>query len=582
MNNLAGFAFENDKIEQSTNYVVTGVEYKTINDSNNGVYGQNWVRFNSQTLMGSTNESYLDFAQATINIPLTVLLEVTSASGNFTVEGTAGGTVTAENAFAVALKGAQHLVNTCKVQINSTTLNKSSEYVNLIATEKLKQLNLDEYNLMSEIIGHSWDSAQSMEHSDTLGELNNKILPSGTFVGGIAPNSFANDGHFKRCAMTNMMSPNVGTSSLVGKVDNASQYKIHYQNSFVLNTAKRLVYQFVAVIPLSMCCDAFRDMPTIRSASNVNIELQLNAGVHNTYDINVTYAATSLTVTSAVAITSNQSVGRTCPFIVSRPSRVGTAPTGFCIGGDAAGTHTVRLSSLIGWVDDVTAITANGGRIVSQAYPCRLVVPSYSYTPDYSDSILSEPIKRVSFLDWAVDLREGVQGGSDVRYNLGNQLTRVRSLYILPFFANRYNNANPNITPALQSPFSSAGNTVSHCSLINFQIQMGGTNLFPSPLNSKAEFYQQMYLPFLGKLNGNHFKSEIFNGLIKRSDWELCYNVYRVDLQNISDSGNDDLNKQLSIMFRVDSKPAFVYDFIILTEYECFFSIDRATGQLVA
>ena len=140
------------------------------------------------------------------------------------------------------------------------------------------------------------------------------------------------------------------------------------------------------------------------------------------------------------------------------------------------------------------------------------------------------------------------------------------------------------MTSPYLSPVSSAPNTTSPCSLSNFQIQIGGQNIFSEPLQYNFQYYNDNVMSLIGKYNGNAVKSNQFSGQITKSQWEKAYSVYMLNLQKVNDQTQDDLAKSFQITFRVNTKntadTTIKYDFIILLEYQMTKYINRVTGIL--
>ena len=119
------------------------------------------------------------------------------------------------------------------------------------------------------------------------------------------------------------------------------------------------------------------------------------------------------------------------------------------------------------------------------------------------------------------------------------QLGRVRNLYIIPFLSSP-TNAFPSPT---NSPISSAPVTCSITRLRNFQVSIGGQNIFSEPQNFNYQFYNNNALSIMADVNGNSLKSKFFSSQITRTMWESGYNVYSINLQKITDEISDSLMK---------------------------------------
>ena len=156
------------------------------------------------------------------------------------------------------------------------------------------------------------------------------------------------------------------------------------------------------------------------------------------------------------------------------------------------------------------------------------------------------------------------------------QLSRVRNLYIIPFLSSP-TNAFPSPT---NSPISSAPITCSIARLRNFNIQIGGQNIFSEPQNFNYQFYNNNTLSIMADINGNSLKSKFFSGQISKSQWESGYNVYSINLQKVQDEITDSLMKSFQLIFQIDGTAGLSYDFYYIITYESELSLDRTTGQI--
>jgi hypothetical protein len=335
----------------------------------------------------------------------------------------------------------------------------------------------------------------------------------------------------------------------------------------------------MATIPLSKISDFFEKLPTVASAQGFELRMQTNIGGSNSYAYSASFASNGTNAGNNSAILNNalttqtiiasQSIGHTCPFIISPMGH--KANTGLSVFPNAGSNIvTCTLTSMIGY---------NGS---STNVPCRIWVPSINYTPNYSKMILSQPSFRILYEDYYVDQILKIQGGAQVSRLFNVQLSRPRVMYIIPFFASS-SMANPvNLSP-YQQCLSSAPNTCSPCRLSNLQVQIGGQNIFVEPQAYNFHFYNNQILSLLGeKYNGNSLKSRFMGGQIKKSDWEKAYGVYAFNLQKVNGETEDNLMKSFQIQFKVDTPNTLFYDFIILVTYQSELYCDRATGVITS
>ena len=70
-------------------------------------------------------------------------------------------TPSAENAFAVGVKGYHHFTDTTYFKYNDINVNRGTSYVNFMINENLKKMNTDKYILIGDVLNVDWDSPDS-------------------------------------------------------------------------------------------------------------------------------------------------------------------------------------------------------------------------------------------------------------------------------------------------------------------------------------------------------------------------------------------------------------------------------------
>ena len=179
-------------------------------------------------------------------------------------------------------------------------------------------------------------------------------------------------------------------------------------------------------------------------------------------------------------------------------------------------------------------------------------------------------------MDYYIDVDEQKEGSSISRlFNV--QLSRVRTLYIIPFLSN-----TTTIPCPFNSPISSAPITCTPCRLRNFNIQIGGQNIFSEPQNFNYQFYNNNSLNIMSDINGNSLKSKFFSGQITKSMWENGYNVYSINLEKVTDEITDSLMKSFQLIYQIETNTGtkLKYDFYYLITYQSELSLDRSTGTI--
>jgi hypothetical protein len=430
-------------------------------------------------------------------------------------------------------------------------------------------------------MNHEWDTGTGISYSAAIGERNNNTLGT-TLATGTNPGIIINEGHISRCAKTNVDLTNVNHSSLASFMGagNTSLRDTGNQNALVYHNTDGLVFQGVAIIPLSELHDFFKNMPSVASSSGFELRLQSNVSRENSY-VSRYDAITAANVLPQIPnlVTSQQIVGHCAPFLLANPSGNGTTGLSINTTGAIAANSTITVKACIGWDNNTgqlkTQFTGAAGN------PCRIFLPAINYNNDYIKQIVQNPQYSLKYMDYYVDMDEGRLQGTQVSRLFNVQLSRVRTLYIIPFLS-----ATTSFPSPFNSPISSAPITCTPCRLKNFNIQIGGQNIFTEPQNFNYQFYNNNALSLMSDVNGNSLKSKFFSGQITKSMWENGYNVYSINLEKVTDEITDSLMKSFQLIFQVEDNASPVpanklkYDFYYMITYQSELNLDRSTGTI--
>jgi hypothetical protein len=632
-NDLFEHDFEVDLIQPENTYPMNDVQYIYINDINASNYSNGYINFTNVAVVGSSIDKQYSWSNAYVAIPYTVTLDAVDGyfTGAINDAAAGAGSISAsspENAYAVGVKGYQHFIDWTSIKFNGVACNRSSYYNNFLINEDIKTMDNNEYKLYGDILNHDFDNGAGLALNVTggVGEVNNNTVGSSDILkNGFKPSAQVNHGHVNRMRKSNVdltgknyLTASGYNSSLAAFAGsgatggNASAIQTDtYQNALVTNTTTKLVYQGVATIPLPMIHDFFKQLPSVASSTGFELRLQTNIASSNSWTVGygamtAINADTNLTdntkLLDVVSLISNQTVGHTCPFMLSPAYHCAYTPgvaapnaalakigpsigTGLCVTQKTAGAGnpmSIKITSRIGWD-------------VGQANPCRIYLPAVNYNPLYSSKILEKANYQLLYNDYYVDTVLNISGQAQVNKLFNAQLSRVRKLHILPYLSTTQNargaiNANgavpaqlaiPNsFTSPYNSPLSSAPNTVTPLRLKNFNIQIGGSNIFMEPQAFNYQFYNNNFLSIMAHVNGNSLKSKQFGGQITKTMWEQGYNSYVINLEKVDDIIKDSLQKSFQLVFQVDGNPDLQYDFICIITYQNVLNLDRATGQI--
>ena len=622
LNNIE-YNFELDKEVMEDSFPASDVQWIYLNDINNGNYANNFINFSNINLLGASSDKYMDFSQAYVQIPITVLLASNDAFFGYGLTDANPSTITAtnENACAVGMKPFHHIIDYASIKVGGTPINRNSQWNNFYINEQLKKMNTDEYKIIGEILNYSIDSGESLTTATAVAgayaaiiEQNNNLKKPTGVLAGTTPASYRNQGHYDRILRLNQ---DIQNGNLKVSGTNLANISSSYQSGYLgvydgtvniggksfisaAATPRVLQWTYNCIVPLCKVHDFFAKVPSINSTQGFELRLQTNVGSPNqnywtnTFSspvmaignsfIQGTAAATSLT---GFTCNATQSFGHTCPFMISPPNVSGTtitnAGTGLAvwpINTTAAANITLTVASIIGYNNP-----SNG----TPQQPCRLWVPMITYNPSYTNEIMRNNIFKMLYNDYYIDTITGITQGSSVSRLYSIQISRPRTIYIIPFLSTSSAGAGVLTTPCppYQMLTSSAPTTCSNVKLKNFNFQIGGSNIFVNPLQYNSDYYENNLLPLLGKhiANGNSLKSELFSGMIKKRDWETAYGVYAFNICKSTDYESDNMMKNFQINFTLESTATaspYVYDFLWILDYQNELYIDRITGTITS
>jgi len=574
-NNLAEFNFQDDLQGKENSYPISDVQWIYINDINQSNYSNGYINFTNVSIVGSNIEKQYFWSQAYIALPYTTcVIPSGGANGlNFVVDDA--------NVNAISVKSYATFIDWTSIKYNGVSCSRNSYYNHLIMNERIKTYNTDKYRLYGDILCHEWDTGTGISYSTTIGERNNNTVPT-NLTTGFRPASVVNQGHLDRCAKTNIDITNVNNSSLASFMGTQNSLRdTENQNVLIYQGTDGLVYQGTAIIPLSELHDFFKQMPSVASSTGFELRLQSNLSRENSYVTRYDAIAQNNTdVQIPNLVTSQQIVGHCCPFLLVNPVSGGS--TGLSINTSGAGginaNSTITVRSYIGWGNQLNLAVGGSNISWGNSNPVRIYLPSVNFNNDYIKQIIQQPQYSLKYEDYYVDIDEKKDQGSSVSRLFNVQLSRVRNLYIIPFLSNTATIPSP-----FNSPISSAPTTCTPIRLKNFNIQIGGSNIFMEPQNFNYQFYNNNSLSIMADLNGNSLKSKFFSGQVTKSMWENGYNVYSINLEKVTDEITDSLMKSFQLIYQIEdnsSQTKLKYDFYYIITYQSELSLDRSTGTI--
>jgi len=527
-----------------------------VSDQNNGSYnGQ--ITFDTSSL--SNNGRWAAYNEATMVIPFVISMK---SSVNISAD------AARPTMFSVGIKnGFYQLVDSIQVEYNNTGVVQLTPFTNFYVNYKvLSSFSQDDLTKHGALLGICPDSAGSTTYSAAAvingdGFRNNEFLTDEKKP--LNRPDQVNQGLIQRQADTTADGANgYGTLGMLNAANHTTLGKGYYDDGDAVAAAgKTYSWTVLAVIRLKDVADFFDKLPLVRGAS---IRLTVN---YNSCINNITCGADRIMSLAAASPYVSLS-GRTAPVMVG--SSAEGAPNG---GASLEGTLTVSCGV-------VNNSLKSGLGLLTQ---CRLYVPTYQMNPIYLDQIkrmASPPIKTVAYTDIFNKNIVSVASGQPFNELITNGIINPKYVVVTPFVNSTAAGffANAVGVNVFQSPFDpSPGTTSPQAALTNFNIQVGGSNIFQQDFRYDFESFRNE-LEELNALNGG--KSDgLTSGLISKYMWD---NAYRYYVGNVSRRLPADDNRALSISIigtNATQRPLSLVCFVV---YERKVRINMDTSELVA
>ena len=526
--------------------------YFYLNDNNpSSTYSTSQVQFETTVL--SNNGKYNSMAEGVILLPVVI-----------TVSGETGSALQNSDIFLAFKNSNYNLVHSMNVDYNNMQVVQGVDNLNqYLVFKQHTEMSSEDEELNGSLLGYAKDSSTAWSYFDARsseghGICNNVAFCSNnveTLQGGMElqnrgfkkrsnifskPAAYGKDNILASAAYegnTNMISTNSDTS------------KIYYYNCYLR----------LRDMPF------FSQLPLIRSGV-FRITLTLNNNV--TFVVNKAAAGT-LTCTS---FSNNTSI--TNPLMFGASYRSVKISTGDAITEvTVADAITPCASSTIGVDKNITVKLSLG-----QGHPipkCRLYVPHYSFNVFAEQEYLSVKQKRVEYLD-LVQYSFDVAANSQFNQLISNGMSKMRRL-IMVGMINSAGNGNGLNLAAASSPFASEPSVTSPFKLQNFNVYLGGVQLY----DNSAMVYD--YEQFLLELNGQQgINANLTHGLVSSrislQDFNNNYHYIVVNLDRRLPE-NENTSQSLLVSGRLNCQKGITFTCFI-ERYKTVV-IDVETGVIV-
>lgn len=568
-----------------------------IQDINPTSYSNNEIIFETNSL--ASNGRYNDFRNGYIQIPL--VIAVTGKSG-----ATASTTVDWTNAnisksdFMVALKGAYvNLIQSMSIDVGNVNAVQNTAYINSLLSFKLmSEMSLQDEKLHGPIIGfgkdgNGWRYA-SGPTATGRGLCNNvntsRPINSGA---GTAYCDFVNEGMYNRQQNFLNMDPdydaNQSRSVIFGAdVSTANSYLKSSAINFVENKSTYKAWYLMATLRLKDLL-FFQEMPALTKGVFVRIRLTVN---QCSFNVTKTSAGFLDFRQSTMSIGPNGinplMVGASVTEVLTHnvpTAHTDVTPDSVFVSG---GSGCLPVGGAVDY-DAVYSIALNVVRNTSLSLnhtinTCRLYCHSYLLNPAYEASYIEKPLRKFDYNDVVQYTASNIAPGSSFNVQITQGLRRIQQLVIIPIMnasshaseSYQYQNGTSASSPfsPLMSPFTGDGaNCVSPYIMQNFQVQLGGRNIFLNPMTYTYEM-------FLSETMNTGLNSGLTTGLcssrISHQDYVNNYGYIVVDM---SRRYNQDLNASLSVQISGVLQGTKNYDLLCFLLFQKSCSLDITNGQ---
>jgi hypothetical protein len=519
------------------------------NDQNNSNYsGQ--IQIDCSSL--SNSGQWLNYREAYLEIPFMVNMKST-------VDITA-----AVNEFSIGLKnGYYQLLESMSVDLNQKNIVQLQQNLNMLVNYKvLTSFSADDLIKLGPIIGVGPDTPNSYGYSATAGlngrgYYNNTFTPSNTIIEAAdnITSRVQNVGGYNRLLSTTAVKKDTTTQLNKANEFFSTEARSYYTEDNNATAADKVyTWIVVATIRLKDICDWFNHVPLMKGA-NYRFVINYNSCIMTL----TTATGASVTTTSYTQLS-----GNTCPIMFASGDTGN--PNNLII---AAANQVISIAC--GVVK--TSIVPVG--VTSPFQTCRLYVPAYGIDPTHELNLIQEmPITRIEYNDFFTYRVLNIGGKGSFNVILTNGIPNPKYLVMIPFATS----VNSGVTqPPYQSVFDSApGTTCPNASITQFNIQLGGENVF----NLDQQFNFSNFLDefeHINALNGGQ-NTGLNSGIITSFAWQSAYRFYVADLSRRL-SPEDKVPK--SILVRGYNNTATTMDYVCFVVYGRSCTVRTISGEIV-
>ena len=564
------------------------LNYSYVSDINNGVYANGSTTLLSFDLSSIySSDKFIDMSKAFLTVPICYVAQWTSDNA---------GTVVAPepNAFPlVGLKnGYFNLVHSCQLDVNGTTIEQNTPYLNsYVAYKLLSQASSDDYKGLgvSLGLGQELDTPQALRYSSLNVNAGAYGAVAGPFGGNgltnncpFTPATGANFGDQNAYGVQNSGSYNKGLFSRIERVVDLTNTNTNANLSLYgasgiagvnqLNQEMRptytvsgnyMIWTDTAIIRMQDILNSMSVLPLARRFSG-NLRLYLNTGT-----VGVSYRPNGTPTNLAGMCSSAQfnTFSNTCPLMISALQSQNTVVP-------ATATYlTAGLFIVRATTTTINQVNLGASNASCQMQSCRLYFPLIKVKIAKSIAYEQEnQHKQICYTAVLQNTISNISAGSQYSGLIQSGIKAIRGILILPFISSAVNGllatngavgAMTGIVPfsPLISPFDPAPLSTGPIGIINLNVSIGSINVLQNVLSFNFENFIEQVSQY-EKINSGDLGLSC--GLISQYMWENAYRPYYFDCSRYTNA--DAITpRNINITFTNNSNVAC--DYLVFTEY---------------
>lgn len=545
-----------------------------INDLNNGVYTNGSLTLLNFDLGQIYNsQKFTDTSELTVVLPIVMVAAYGDASGNATPVAMGG---RGQSYLCNIKSNFVNLIHQADLTINGKSIEATQPFVNVARHfQLLSEMSVNDLATIGPTLGFAdhLDTTKSMKWNGAAtstagtvfrgnGWTNNNIYGNGSDnqqTAAVKQNAGVVNtaSQFRSGRYIDISSNENNLLSIVTQNQLNNEFRPYYEEK----NGYMIWYDF-AVIKLSHIFESLGKINLVRRF-DATIRLWVNTG---TVNVNITDASSNSTLGYYLS-SANNTFSNTCPLLVNH------APTA----GFGAPTGAVRLVAGL-YIAKPPTTSMNGINLASSnaAHPllnCRLYYSQVSLQPEKSLMFVEQNRnKKVIYRSILSNIYTNIVSGGTFNSLINAGIVHPTGVLVVPYISS-------SVTAGFgdyqwKSPFDTCPATSSPCSLTNFNVQIGGSNVLQTTLSYNYEhFLQQVNLA--EQLTSADFG--VSTGLISQEYWQWSKFYYvNVERSNLADKLQP---RNVNITFNNNSNVAI--DILVFIFYNDELTIDVETGIVV-